>query len=160
MIPTDEFMIGHGASRFIADTKFADLKRKNKTGRVVFHFGIVHCILIKWTGTSMTSLWTCTVVLCCHIQAYPCNPVKLLKQKTWIQYSCTASVTWQNLLASIIVIWKAQIWHLLGCPPFAVTSPAACDSISSHHVGEPPGQTRLWRGHWWICSSVFHRFVH
>jgi len=32
-IPTDEFVIGHGASRFISDVKLADLKRKNKSGR-------------------------------------------------------------------------------------------------------------------------------
>ena len=33
-IPVDEFVIGHGASRFMQPQRVADLKRKNKTGGV------------------------------------------------------------------------------------------------------------------------------
>ena len=48
-IPTDEFVIGHGASRFISDVKLADLKRKNKSGRPFPDWNFKGCSTLRKT---------------------------------------------------------------------------------------------------------------
>lgn len=42
-LPTDQFLIGHGASRFKAADKVADIKRKKQIGRQLF---VSQCVLL------------------------------------------------------------------------------------------------------------------
>lgn len=44
-IPTDEFVISHGTSRFKAAERVADLKRKKKSGRV---FAALPCLFLQY----------------------------------------------------------------------------------------------------------------